>query len=395
MSITERVLRRIDRLAVSTDSEPFDIPGDVERLDERDVVFAKGIKGRLGPIMKRRVRQPFPDALHRTLFPSTRFENSVQWHLYEAADGPVNPERTELPADVASERTKEMARFLGADLVGVCELRQEFVYTHRGNVMDYPKGRLGDPIECGHTFAISIAMGMDRTRTLASPSYIENSETGLKYAQLALTASMLAGWIRELGHEARAHIFINEEVLHQPIAVLAGLGELGRNDSVISPEFGPAMRLATVTTDLPLVVDDPISIGVKEFCSTCKKCADNCPASALSHGPPKVTRGIRKWVLDGERCYRFWNSNPQGWSSCANCLKSCPYLKDWTWYHRVSLAATKRSALGRRVLKWLDDRIYGEIPMYPTSQLGHSFPRSAGPVPVELTSKPGSADAAR
>jgi ferredoxin len=379
--------------------QPFTVTREVDRIDERDVIFAQGIKGRLGPIMKRRVRENFPDALHRVFFPGKRVDNSPMWHLFEASDGPVNDVVTPMP-DVGRNAAlvKEMARFMGADLVGVCELDQAWVYTHRGNVADFPKGVLGDPIELPHRFAISIAKGMDRKHIQASPSYIENADTGLRYSQLALIATMLAGWLRELGYPARAHTFINEEVLHQPIAIAAGLGELGRNDSVISARFGPGMRLATITTDLPLAIDRPVSLGVKQFCETCKKCADNCPASAISHGPPTERRGIVKWQLNGERCYRFWNSNPQGWSSCGNCLKSCPYLKGWTWYHRVSLSLAKHSRPGRKALLWLDDAIYGRIPMTPTTALGYTFPvpQGAAPrqrdggiaVPVQLTRKP-------
>jgi reductive dehalogenase len=360
------------------------IVGEVERLDERDIVFAKGIKGRLGDLMKVRVREPFPDALYRTFFMSKRTDNSVLWNLYEAAEGTVNPQRTPAPDPTHNARhIKEIARFMGADLVGVCELREEFVYTHRGNVADYPKGKLGEPIENTHRYAISIAKAMDQRRTKISPSLIENAETGLRYAELALTSSMLAAYLRELGYPARAHHMLNEEVLHQPIAVMAGLGELGRNDSVISDRFGPAMRLATVTTDFPLAVDAPIDIGVRQFCESCGKCADNCPATAIAKGPMTERRGIVKWHLNGERCYKFWNSNPQAWTSCANCLKSCPYTKPWTWWHRVSLRVAKRSRGGRRALLWIDDVVYGRFPNPSGQALGHTYP-----VPPDQPAKP-------
>jgi reductive dehalogenase len=373
------------------------VVGPVERLDERDVVFAKGIKGRLGDIIKARVREPFPDALYRTFFFAKRADNSILWNLYEAAEGTVNPVQTPAPDPKHNaDHIKEIAKFMGADLVGVCELHDEFVYTHRGNVADYPKGRLGEPIANTHRYAISLAKAMDQSRTKISPSLIENAETGLRYAELASISSMLAGYLRELGYDARAHHMLNEEVLHQPLAVLAGLGELGRNDSVISKEFGPAMRLATVTTDFPMAVDQPVRIGVREFCESCGKCATNCPAAAISHGPPTERRGIMKWHLNGERCYKFWNSNPQAWTSCANCLKSCPYTKPWTWWHRVSLALAKHSKLGRKALLVIDDVVYGKHPNPGGQALGHTYPMPVdqqpkqrdGSQPIVLTKKP-------
>lgn len=364
--------------------QPFDIVGPIARLDERDTAFSKSIKGRLGSVMKKRMRDPVPDAWWRTFYPRQRRENSVFWHVFDAVDGPINPEVQELNDPVANARhIREIARLFGADLVGISQVKPEFVYTNYGNIFDYPKGRLGEPITLTHGYAISIAKGMDREKLNASPSYIENAETGLRYVQLALVSSLLAAYIRELGYPAKAHHLVNEEVLHQPMAIMAGLGELGRNDTIISARYGPAMRLATVTTDLPLVLDEPVSLGVREFCEQCGKCADNCPSRAISHGPPKESRGIRKWNLRGDRCLNFWNSNPQFWSACANCLKSCPYNKPWKWWHRVSLASAKHSAIARRVLLWIDDVVYGRNPIYPTETLGYKYP-----VPVGTKSKP-------
>lgn len=369
--------------------EPFDIVGPIERLDERDTAFSKAIKGRLGPVMKKRMRDPVPDAFWRIFYPRQRRENSVLWHLFEAADGPVNPTRTEAPDREANARhIKEVAKFFGADLVGVSKLEPSWIYTHYGNIFDSPKGRLDKPVELNHAFAISIAKGMDRRKLNSSPSYVENAETGLRYAELALISCMLAGYIRELGYPAKAHHLTNEEVLHQPLAIQAGLGEIGRNDTVISARYGPGMRLATVTTDLPLAVERPVHLGVKEFCDQCGKCADNCPSRSISHGPPTESRGIRKWNLRGDRCLSFWNSNPQIWSSCANCLKSCPYNKPWTWWHRLSLRAAKYSPLARKLLLWIDDVLYGRVPMYPTRWLSYRYPMEPGQRPKPADGAP-------
>jgi epoxyqueuosine reductase QueG len=53
----------------------------------------------------------------------------------------------------------------------------------------------------------------------------------------------------------------------------AGLGEMGRFGYLITKELGPRVRLFAVTTDMPLVADRPVDIGVEDFCSFCKKCA--------------------------------------------------------------------------------------------------------------------------
>ena len=84
----------------------------------------------------------------------------------------------------------------------------------------------------------------------------------------------MARTIRGLGYPARAHIAgSNYQIMLPPVAQDAGLGELGRNGYLISSRFGARFRLGAVTTDLPLVPDSPVTLGVQEFCAACRKCA--------------------------------------------------------------------------------------------------------------------------
>ena len=149
-----------------------------------------------------------------------------------------------------------------------------------------------------------------------------------------------------------------------PLAVQAGLGEYGRNGMLITKEFGPRLRLGKVFTDLPLESDGPIRFGVREFCEVCKRCAEACPVKALPHGEPSdeiinisTIRGVRKWSLDGERCFQFWASQN---SDCSICIRVCPYNKDYSkWYYRLGrdLAGTR----WRNLMLSLDVKMgYGE-----------------------------------
>jgi hypothetical protein len=54
-------------------------------------------------------------------------------------------------------------------------------------------------------------------------------------------------------------------------------GELGRHGLMITKDLGSCLKLATVTTDLPLAHDGLRDIGVDEFCRDCRICARTCP----------------------------------------------------------------------------------------------------------------------
>jgi epoxyqueuosine reductase QueG len=65
---------------------------------------------------------------------------------------------------------------------------------------------------------------------------------------------------------------------HKTAATRAGLGWVGKNALLITPQFGPRIRLATVLTDMPLPVGEPITAG---RCGECTACACACPARAI------------------------------------------------------------------------------------------------------------------
>lgn len=174
----------------------------------------------------------------------------------------------------------------------------------------------------------------------------------------AATAQQLSQYILNLGYDAVASM--NDTALVVPYAVQAGLGEYGRNQMVITPEFGPRVRFSKIFTSLPLVADQPRRFGVREFCDICSRCADACPPKALPYGPPSfdtpnrsAITGVKKWTADCEKCFGYWAKLK---SDCAICLRVCPWNRDYShWPARLF----RRLAGGplRRVALWLDGRL--------------------------------------
>jgi reductive dehalogenase len=273
-----------------------------------------------------------------------------------------------------ASRIKTLARRLGAHDVRIGPLNPAWVYSHRGTPPFFSKYRpnpphfdgppegyrdlaYGDPIHIPHRFAIAMAFCQDLNIVRTGGTPISDFEVGRIYALSALTATQLAAYIRALGWPARAHHLRNYGVLVVPVAVDAGLGELGRCGYLIHPRLGANLRLACVTTDLPLELDPPVDLGVQHFCENCLKCATTCPSGAISAQEKVVVRGVRKWQMDPEKCLIYWG---QLGSACTICQVVCPWSKPPTLPHRLVAQIAFAVPAAHRFLVWADDLVYGK-----------------------------------
>ena len=212
------------------------------------------------------------------------FSGAFSWSRLEE-DQPVLSRFGRHPATdpgAMSETVKETAAMFGADLVGVCELDRRWVYARD---MD---GRVVE-ISPSFTHAVVMAVAMDPAAIAESPGYLAASATGVGYSRMAFVIACLAEFIRNLGYAAIP--MGNDTALSIPLAIDAGLGQLGRNGLLITPQFGPRVRISKVFTNLPLVPDEPIDIGVEAMCRVCNKCASSCPGRAISHPDPLFAPG--------------------------------------------------------------------------------------------------------
>jgi ferredoxin len=272
----------------------------------------------------------------------------------EPSPGPRHPcefgSRAELTRWV-----KQAARFLGAADVGTTRLDPAFVYSHRGRPLD----KFGEPIALDHASAAVLVFPMSPEYISASPEMIATAETGRVYQLGAAACFALADALKRLGIHARAHVDSSYQVICVPLAVDAGLGELGRNGFLIHPTYGPGVRLGVVTLAAELDQDDQVCYGVADFCRVCGKCAANCPAGAIPEGEPTVVRGALKWPMNPEQCYHYWRT--QG-TDCGLCIRSCPFAKPDTALHRIVRRSIAGTTAFNRFFLWCDDLLYGRKP---------------------------------
>jgi reductive dehalogenase len=351
----------------------YKIVGEMERYDERLAMQGRGFLQagteayaqfyELYPNLKDRDDQTraieeFEGAPLDHPFFKQIVMNTMRNGAEQLIDGPPAPVKADISPERATEKAKGFARFLGGDLVRVGPLNPAFVYSHIGKGVQEPVRKYGAPITLNHKHAIVIAIGLDPALVKTGPVLPMVSHVMLTYNRLATISIMLAGYIRSLGYHARAHMVANYEVICPPVAIDAGMGELGRHGIMLTKEFGSAVKLTVVTTDLPLVYDPPVDIGVDEFCKDCKICAESCPSAAIPFGDKKVVRGVEKWAINSEACYRVWRETG---TDCGVCVASCPWTKQRTPLHRLAVSiATKKKKAGWWMSR-ADKMIYGKF----------------------------------
>lgn len=214
-----------------------------------------------------------------------------------------------------SSYIKRVARLFGVSLLGVCKLNRDWVYADVEVPMKFRN-------------VIVMAAEMDADEIATSPAAPAAAATGVGYSKMAFMLALMSEFIRNLGYDALQ--CGNDTALSIPLAIDAGLGELGRNGLLITPQYGSRVRLCKIITDLPLKPDRPIEFGVKAFCKKCKLCAKNCEAHAISMDDEPSFEiacksnnpGASKWYVNVEQCYIYWCENG---IDCSTCIKVCPY----------------------------------------------------------------------
>ncbi len=242
--------------------------------------------------------------------------------------------RVEKEPDVLAEMAKQAAKWYGSDLTGITELDEKWIYSQE---MSKPfilteDGAAEETEEAYYlpksmNRAVVMAFLMDEPMIGTSPELPASTATSLGYSRMGITAVSLAEYIRALGYQAIP--CMNDTAISIPLAVDAGLGQLGRHGLLITPEYGSNVRLCKVLTDMPMTPDKPIDFGVTQFCENCLLCAEHCPSGSISNGKPAMQTeyetgndGVLKWFVHAEECLHFWQENG---ASCANCITVCPF----------------------------------------------------------------------
>ena len=364
------------------------VVGPQEPPDPHDDPHARVRRGEMGQVLQnftfnRFLKDPF-NRMGQAI-PNNDWKNVLGAVVGRAAAGAVN--QAKIPGDDAMAMTrhlKQVAGIMGADAVGIAPTLADYIYsggarrTEEEQRIEATTGETPEEIARRYPYAVCTMVAWDYHMNRAHRSPIGDTAYHFGGQKAQLLQHALAGYIRELGYEVRLGAANT-----MPMMLLAGLGELGRNGLVITEKFGPRAHPHVILTDMPLVPDRPIDIGVSDFCAICRKCAVSCPTNSISHEGKKVINGVEKYAINWKTCYSLRPHMLSYWHNCMTCVASCPYTKPNVWWRSLTVLALKTCPILLRPLLvrpliWLDDRVWGAIPRPRVRWLGYDTGRPPG-----------------
>jgi len=263
---------------------------------------------------------------------------------------PASPEKY-------SDITKKLLLHAGADMVGICKINPLWIYSHRGEIHFNNYDEYGEEITDLPPYAVVFLTEMNWEHVSAAPHTPSVIESANNYAKGSYLSTMLAQWFIHMGYRGIPQHSRRYDTLLPPLAVDAGLGEVGRHGYLIAPRYGARVRVFATLTDMPLVPDKPISIGVEEFCQKCKKCADSCPSQSIPSGEKTIYNDVEKWKLDETSCFEFWSKVG---TDCSICMAICPFSRPDTFSHTMVRWLMRRSYIAKTYFPIFDNYIYGK-----------------------------------
>ena len=233
--------------------------------------------------------------------------------LRSLGKNPAQP-RTEAPVELIADLEAYLLG-LGASSVGYTRVPQRWIFRNKAIL---------------HTNAIVLTMEMDKVRIETAPSQDGLEAVVEIYRDLGRIANKGADYLRQRGYSAHAGHPLMGLALYAPLAQLAGLGWMGANGMLVTPEHGPRVRLAAIFTgieNLPFSTENEHQ-WVAEFCGACQICVRECPVDAILPEPERHENGQITYVSN-ERCFPYFSD----YYGCSVCIAVCPISR--VGYERV------------------------------------------------------------
>ena len=278
------------------------------------------------PMEMMKLLQERDDIEMKQMFPIRRLL-SVMKNIHHSVDSIF--ENPETPSTIASSefliQLKEYAHSLGVYPIEFVKLPHDLIFDKFGVLFDN---------------GIILAMEMSREKIDKAPSQETLNMVFGTYDELGIAANKITQFLREHGYAAQADHPLGGLVLYPPLAQKAGIGWIGKHGLLITPEFGPRVRLAAIYTsieNLPFAKSNDHG-WIEEYCKRCGLCIKNCPSQAIleesvTHETGRITN------IKQQECFEYFGQ----YYGCSVCIKVCPFSKSMDAYERLKTEVVRTS----------------------------------------------------
>jgi epoxyqueuosine reductase len=269
-------------------------------------------------------------------------------------------------------------RHMGAASVGFVELdpktTEKLVYVNDPDGKALVFADVDQPAEDDKTrtiprkarWVIVYTVQMSLETMYRSPTMLASQTTTLTYTRNRNIQYRMQTFLRALGYMGLAEASTNALGIAPAFGVMAGLGEMSRYNRLLTPEYGPMVRVFKMITDLPVAPTKPINAGIMEFCKACKLCAEACPSRALSMDDEPSWEVKGGWNNPGHRAFfedstkcRDFQRNVCG-TNCGICFAVCPFAsKDKALVHQIAASLISTVPAANGLVKIMHDLTYG------------------------------------
>ncbi|MDD2595179.1 MAG: tRNA epoxyqueuosine(34) reductase QueG [Bacteroidales bacterium] len=132
-------------------------------------------------------------------------------------------------------------------------------------------------------------------------------------------------------NDFKGRVFVDSAPIKERYwAARAGLGFIGKNHFLISPDFGLRTLIGVIVCNIPFKNFEKQKGIIKNKCGDCHKCIDVCPNGALDNPDYLDARKCISYHTIEDKC--LYNTHPINYNGqifgCEACLKVCPMNKD-------------------------------------------------------------------
>ncbi len=296
-----------------------------------------GVSRIKGLLTKQRSLGTMPDMLLPTSKSPTRFEIQLEMmKLMEEGSDIVLPNTFPVRCMLSVMKNINLSvdsldkNPVGPSAIASIEFLNElrtFAQSHGVNPLEFvklPRDLIFQHMGVLYDNAMIIAMEMDQELIDKAPSQETMNMVFETYDALGIAANKIAEFLRANGYAAQADHPLGGLVLFPPLAQKAGIGFVGKNGLLITPEFGPRVRLAAVYTsieNLPFAEQNDHS-WIADYCSSCGLCIRGCPPRAILNESIIHDTGQTTNIKQAE-CFEYFLRN----YGCSLCIKVCPFSK--------------------------------------------------------------------